>query len=77
MDATRPLVLPSASRNGLKELRWLDPQGVRQLNDVEQPKVALTALDSTYVVAMQVSELCQTLLGETTFNSQLVYAPAK
>jgi hypothetical protein len=50
---------------------------VCQVHDVEQPKIALATLDSTYVVAVQVGEFCETLLGETALYSLRAQAPAK
>ena len=50
------------SRDRLKKLNWFHLQGVRQCDDVDQPDIAFTALDSTDIVSMQVRQLRQAFL---------------
>ena len=47
----------------LHQIRRFHAQSVRQFDDVEQADVAFAALDSADVVAMQVGQLRQALLG--------------
>src|SRR4051812_12907248 len=65
------------SRDGLKQLSWFHLQCMRQYDDVDEPDVALAALNSTDVVAMQVRELCQRFLRKAALRPQFANASAK
>lgn len=43
---------------------------MREFDNIQQGDIALTALDSADIVAMQVSQFRQLLLGEATFDAQ-------
>ena len=48
-----------------------------QFDDVDQANVALPALDTADVVAMEVGELSQSFLGEAALFAQPPHSPAK
>lgn len=43
---------------------------MRELNNIQQSYIALTALDSAHIIPMQVSQFRQLLLGEAAFEAQ-------
>lgn len=43
---------------------------MRELNNVQQSYIALTALDSADIVPMQVSQFSELLLGEAALQAQ-------
>ena len=56
---------------------WLDLEGVRERHDVEQGDVSLAALDTPDVIAMEVREFGERLLGEASFETQLAQVLSK
>ena len=54
-----------------------DTECVGKLNDVEQRDIALTALDSANVVAMEVCQFGESLLRQAAFSTQLAQSSPK
>jgi hypothetical protein len=55
----------------------LDLEGVRERHDVEQGDVSLPALDTADVIAMEVRQFGERLLGEALFETQLTQVISK
>ena len=62
---------------GFDKFGGSDVQSVGQFHDVEQADVPLSALDPTYVIAVQLRQLGELLLREIAFHPQLADTPSE
>jgi len=67
----------SGSRDWLHKDRRFHAQCVRQLDDVDQTDIALTALDSADVVSVEVRQLRQLFLRKTAVCPELADTSSK
>jgi len=47
---------------------------VGQLHDIHEADIALSALDTAHVIAVQIGQFCQLLLRQTAFEPKLAYS---
>ena len=63
--------------DGFQELTWPHFECSSQSHDIQECNVPFPALDAADVVAVEVSEFSQLLLGQAPFEPEGPHSPAK
>ncbi len=63
--------------NWLEQLGWPYAKPASELDDIDEADISFASLNPTYVVAMQVCQLGQLLLGEVAIKPDLANMPSE